>query len=301
MITRIPFDQPGFSFLEIESNDSDAGANNVKDLLNSLPASGLAVVGTRYPQRRSFELLEKTFRELKDSGLVIVSGFARGIDSRAHELALEHGLKTIAILGCGLNIDYPRENRVLRQKILDQDGIIISPFDSGTEPIPRNFLHRNRLIAYFSKAVWVVEAAAVSGTLNTAHHASELNRDLYATSSFPNDLFFEGNQKLLSQRDSSKYPSAYPFFDAFSFGTSWNQLKVIDSKNKKKKPDRRNISRIQKWILDLKHEQGECRIQSLMNFATTQGLSPGQFYLEFQKELDQKKITEDLLGIVDLV
>ena len=236
--------------------------------------------------------------ELRGSGLVIVSGFARGIDSRAHELALEHGLKTIAILGCGLNIDYPRENRTLRDKILEQGGIIISPFETRLDPIPRNFLSRNRLIAYFSKAVWVVEAAAISGTLNTANHASELNRDLYATPSFPNDVFFEGNQKLLSQISPDKYPLAHPFFNASSLGSTWEKLGSI--KAGVKKTNRKNVTKIQKWVLDIQFEQGECRIQNLMNFAGTQGLSPGQFYFEYEKELSSGKITEDLLGLVDL-
>ena len=160
MITRIPFEKLGFRFLEIETNDSDTEENKTSELFSSLPENGLAIVGTRFPQRKSFDLLEKTMEELKGSGLVIVSGFARGIDSRAHELAIEYGLKTIAILGCGLNIDYPRENHILRKKILAHGGLIISPFETGLPPIPRNFLSRNQLIAYFSKAVWVVEAAA---------------------------------------------------------------------------------------------------------------------------------------------
>jgi len=298
MIIRIPFDQFKFNFLEIETADSDQDGHDARELLTSLPANGLAIVGTRYPQRRSFQLLEKTMEELHGSDLVIVSGFARGIDSRAHELALEHGLKTIAVLGCGLNIDYPRENRALREKILENGGVVISPFETSLDPIPRNFLSRNRLIAYFAKAVWVVEAAAISGTLNTANHASELNRDLYATPSFPDDIFFEGNQKLLSQKDPGKYPLAHPFFDASCLGVTWEHLR--DIKTGKKKTNRKNITKIQKWVLDLKHEQGECRIQSLMNFATNQGLSPGQFYFEYEKELNTGKITENLLGIVDL-
>lgn len=293
MIIRTPFHQFGFNFLEIETQDEH------NPLLTTLPDYGLAIVGTRYPQRKSFELLEKTISNLQGTNLVVVSGFARGIDSRAHELAIEHGLKTIAIMGCGLNIDYPRENRALRGKILDTGGMIISPFESEHHPLPRNFLERNQLIAYFSKAVWVVEAAAISGTLNTAKHASELNRDLYATPCFPDDPLFEGNQNLLSQYHSDRYAIAEPFFGVNSLTKTWGHLEVKEKK--KRRIDRKNFSKIQKWILELKHLQGDCRIQSLMNFAITQGLSPGQFYLEYDQELKTGKITEDLLGIVDLV
>ena len=292
MITRIPFPQLGFSFLDFETNmESNA-------LLDTLPDRGLAIVGTRYPQRKSFDLLEKTMESLRGSGLVIVSGFARGIDSRAHELALEYGLKTIAILGCGLNNDYPRENRDLRKRILEDGGMMISPFERNFEPLPRNFLSRNQLIAFFSQAVWVVEAAAISGTLNTARHASELNRDLYATPSFPGDPFFEGNQKLLSQQFCEKYPVADLFFGVHSLAKTWGQF--LEVKTSGKKIDRKNITRIQKWILTLEYEHGECKIQSLMNHAISQGLSPGQFCLEYENELTLGKFTEDLLGRVDL-
>ena len=179
MIIRVPFEKLGFKFLEIETREENNG------LLQNLPDYGLGIVGTRYPQKKSFDLLEKTMKDLRSSELVVVSGFARGIDSRAHELAIENGLKTIAILGCGLNIDYPRENRMLRKKILDHGGIIISPYEPDSPAIPHHFLERNQLIAYFSKAIWVVEASAISGTLNTAKHAADQGRDIYATSCYP--------------------------------------------------------------------------------------------------------------------
>jgi len=293
MITKTPFHSFKFNFLEIETNDESG------KLLETLPENGLAIIGTRYPQQKSFELLEKTMRDLRDSNLVIVSGFARGIDSRAHELAIENGLKTIAILGCGLNIDYPRENRALRKKILDHGGMMISPFDTEEPARPGNFLNRNQLIAYFSKAVWVVEAAAISGTLNTATHTGTLNRDLYATSCFPGDPFLEGNQRLISGEFSDKYPIAEPFFGVNSFIKTWAHLekKIIPLR----KIDRKSLSMVQKWILNLKHQQGECRIQSLMNFAIDHGLSPGDFYREYKKDMDAGKISENQAGIVDLV
>ncbi len=293
MIIRIPFGQMKFEYLEIETVDESLS------LLNCLPENGFGVVGTRYPQQKSLELVDKTIEGLLGSNLVIVSGFAKGIDSRAHEMAIECGLKTIAILGCGLNIDYPKENRLLRKKVLDHGGMIISPFESNTPAIPSNFLNRNQLIAHFSKAVWVVEAAAVSGTLNTAKHAVTMNRDLYATPCFPDDPFFEGNQKLLSHEDTDRYPLADPFFGVNSLLNTWGYLQK--KKTKKRNIDRKNITRIQKWILELKHIQGECRIQSLMNHAINEGITPGQFYTEFKSELDHGRISESLAGIVDLM
>jgi DNA processing protein len=292
MITSTPFQKFGFNFLEIETQDEGG------KLLNDLPEKGFAVIGTRYPQKKSLDFMQKTFSQLKNSNLVIVSGFAKGIDTWAHELAIENGLKTIAILGCGLNIDYPRENWALRKKILDHGGMIISPFESNQHPTPRSFLWRNELIPYFSKAVWVVEAAAISGTLNTAKHTSAQNRDLYATPCFPNDPMFEGNQKLLSQKQTEKYAVADSFYGAESLCKTWGSLQFKN--DQKKKIDRKNLTRIQKWILDLKFDYGVCRVQNLMNHARTQGLTLGEFYFEYQKEVDEGKINEDLLGTVEL-
>lgn len=226
MIIEIPFEIFGFSKIQIET------LNPEWDLLKSLPDSGFAIVGTRYPQRKSFEFLEKTIHDLRDTGLIIVSGFARGIDSRAHELAVDSGLKTLAILGCGLNIDYPRENRHLRKKILDHGGWILSPFEADAPALPHHFLNRNQLIAHFSKAVWVVEAASISGSLNTANHAFHLNRDLYATPCFPDDTFYEGNQKLLSQKETDKYPIADPFFGVHSLLKTWERLSLPEKRKK---------------------------------------------------------------------
>jgi DNA protecting protein DprA len=210
--------------LDVESFTTDLS------LLDQLPECGFAIVGTRTPQRRSFELLEKTMADLRGSNLVIISGLARGIDSRAHELAIEHGLKTIAILGNGIDIDYPRENRHLRKKIVEHGGMVISQFERQMAPIKYNFIHRNQLIAGLSSAVWVVEAAAISGTLNTAKHAASFNRDLYATPCFPGDPFFQGNEKLLSEQHPDRYPIAKPFFGSHSLSPTWRELMQGSSK-----------------------------------------------------------------------
>ncbi|MBS1959904.1 MAG: DNA-protecting protein DprA [Bdellovibrionales bacterium] len=267
-------------------------------LFERLPENGLAIVGTRYPQRRSFELLESVLRDLQGTGLIIISGFARGIDSRAHELAIENGLRTIAVLGCGLDVDYPRENRALRRKILESGGMMVSHFENHTPAFERNFLDRNRLIAGFAKATWVVEAAEVSGTLNTAKHAMELNRDLYATSCFPSDHFFKGNQKLLSKKDTNRYPIADPLFDVQSLATSWKflsgnpELGLSASKTA--------LSKAQTWVLELKNEFGACHLQTLMNLATGKGMSLSAFYAELELEFETGNLTQDSAGRIEI-
>ena len=153
--------------LDIESKDGDLS------LLDRLPEHGLAIVGSRYPQLRSVQLLEKTLGELSNTSLVIISGLARGIDSRAHEIALDCGLKTIGILGCGIDLEYPIENAHLRRRIIQNGGLVISQFERNEAPLKHHFLIRNRLIAGLSKATWVVEAAAISGTLKEKPRTSQ--------------------------------------------------------------------------------------------------------------------------------
>ena len=271
-----------------------------RSLLADLPSLGLAIVGTRHPQRRSLELVEKTISELKDTRMIIVSGFARGIDSHAHEMAIQYGLQTLAILGCGIDQNYPKENRRLRDRILDSGGMILSPFALGTPPLPRNFFERNGLIAGLSQAVWVVEAAAVSGTLNTANWATRLNRQLYATPCFPGDHFYQGNEKLLSQRAPDRYPIAEPFFGVHILTSTWTTLSnlgdIQDTFQFKKGP----TTEIQRWVLELRSEWGECQVQALMNHASKNGKTLGQFYQEFEAEVEAGLIKHDSNGRVEV-
>ena len=281
--------------LDIESFDGNLS------LLERLPEDGLAVIGTRTPQRRSMLFLEKVFQELKHSNLIIISGLARGIDSKAHELAIENGLKTIAILGSGINLTYPAENRILRRKIVESGGLVISQFERDTQPIKYNFVNRNQLIAGLSKATWVVEAAAISGTLNTTSHASKFSRDIYATSAFPGDTFFEGNEKLLSERRPDRYPKAEPVFGADSFSSLWPILARDGQSNLfSQLASIEPSTDIQRWVLEIKSEFGRCPVQSLMNRASARGLTLGKFYLEYEKELESGLLIQDADGCVHL-
>jgi DNA protecting protein DprA len=270
-------------FLDVESEDCPY------TLLKQIPEFGFAIVGTRQPQRRSMELLESTLRNLTGQPLVIISGFARGIDSRAHELAVELGFKTIAVLGAGIDVDYPRENHYLRTKILESGGLMISEWEPGTNPYPGNFLKRNRLIAAFSKAVWVVESAALSGSLNTANWAGHLNRELFATPCFPGDIFFQGNQKLLSQSESDRFAVAHPFFGSDSLKPVWPQLSDLNQNSMQNwiaKPK----SKLQKWIHDIKGQYGICYLPKLVSHAEQEGIPINIFFRDFQNEIKAKTI-----------
>ncbi len=282
-------------FLDVESGGTE---QETLDLIDQLPESGLSIVGSRYPQRRSVELMEREIKQLRGQNLIVISGFARGIDSRAHELALEVGLKTIAILGCGIKTAYPRENQRLKAKILDAGGLVISEFDRDCPAYAGNFLYRNRLIASFSKATWVVEAAAISGTLNTAKWAMQLDRDLYATSHFPGDLHYQGNEKLLSERNTHRHPLARSFFGVHSLAATWTGLDGI--RNSQATLPLNPKTKLQRWVLEMAEENGSCHIQALMNFAYEQGKTPGSFYLEFEKEVREGYLAHHPDGRVTL-
>lgn len=144
-------------------------------LLNS---TSLSVVGSRRATLYGMKQAKDISSKLAEYGIVIVSGMARGIDTAAHEGALESG-KTIAVMGSGLDIPYPRENMTLLAKI-KKDGLVLSEFPSGTGPYRQNFPIRNRIISGLSLGVFIVEAQAQSGTLITCDYALEQGKDVFA-------------------------------------------------------------------------------------------------------------------------
>jgi DNA processing protein len=139
----------------------------------------VAMVGTRRPTAYGSSVAHRLAADLAQRGVVIVSGLARGIDSAAHRGALEAQGNTVAVLGCGVDVTYPRENKRLTDEIVTR-GAVISEFPIGTSPQPENFPIRNRIISGLALGVVIVEAAEYSGSLITARLASEQDREVYA-------------------------------------------------------------------------------------------------------------------------
>ncbi len=139
----------------------------------------IAVVGSRRCSVYGKEITEKISRELSSLGICIVSGLARGIDAHAHRGALENGGTTVAVLGSGVDVIYPRENRRLYQRVCER-GCVISEFMCGSFPAPQNFPIRNRVISGLCYGTVIVEAAEFSGSLITARLTLEQNRELWA-------------------------------------------------------------------------------------------------------------------------
>jgi DNA processing protein len=148
-----------------------------------LPA--VAIVGSREATRYGRDVAAALARELSGVGVCVVSGFARGVDAAAHEAALDGPGGTIAVLGCGLDVDYPREHVRLKQALAGRQ-LLVSEFPPGTEPHPGNFPVRNRVIAGLAAGVVVVEASRRSGSLITARLANDFGRDVFAV---PGSIF----------------------------------------------------------------------------------------------------------------
>ncbi|HEX4440984.1 MAG TPA: DNA-processing protein DprA [Thermoanaerobaculia bacterium] len=156
--------------------------------LDRLRLPAVSVVGSREATRYGRDVARRLGGELSAAGVAVVSGFARGVDAAAHEAALEGPGGTIAVLGCGIDVDYPREHRRLRERVAAAGGLFLSEHPPGEEPRPQNFPIRNRIIAGLASGVVVVEASRRSGSLITARLAADFGRDVFAV---PGSIFSE--------------------------------------------------------------------------------------------------------------
>ena len=157
----------------------------------------IAIVGTRRLTAYGRQLTREITSGLVKRGVTIVSGLARGIDSIAHETALDMGGRTIAILGSGLNHIYPTENKGLAQRIMAGQGAVISEYPLNAQPEGKNFPPRNRIISGLSLGTVVIEAAQKSGALITAKFAQEQERTIYALPGNVNNVQSKGTNQLI--------------------------------------------------------------------------------------------------------
>lgn len=213
----------------------------------------IAVVGARYATSYGRQVTEKLVFDLVNSGLTIVSGLARGIDSFAHRAAIDSGGRTIAILGCGVDLIYPPENKNLALEII-KNGAIVSEFPLGFPAVPSNFPARNRIVSGLSLGVLVTEGAIDSGSLITAGQAAEQGREVFAVPGPITSKMSEGTNKLIKE-------GVHPVTEAADI------LEVLDIKRKQEtinhKPETKNLDKTQKKILELL-ENGNLHIDKIV-------------------------------------
>jgi len=153
-------------------------------------AASIAVVGSRRASDYGISVANRFSRELAEQGVTIVSGLAMGVDAAAHRGALQSSGATVGVLGCGIDLIYPAENRLLYRE-MEERGAIVSEFAPGTQPDAPNFPRRNRIISGMSRGVLVVEAAERSGSLITARFALEQGREVFAV---PGNITFRASR-----------------------------------------------------------------------------------------------------------
>jgi DNA processing protein len=176
-------------------------------LADALRAPTVAVVGARACSGYGAQVARTLAGELAAAGLTVVSGMARGVDAEAHRGALDAGGLTIAVLGCGIDRDYPAAHAELARRIAEQGGVV-SEYEPGVEPAPWRFPARNRIIAALADAVVIVEARNHSGALITVDLAMEIGRPIYAVPGEITSLLSEGTNDLIRHRHATALTAA---------------------------------------------------------------------------------------------
>lgn len=170
--------------------------------LGEIPSERLpsvAIVGTRKPTAYGKEVTSRLAGKLASRGIVIISGMALGVDGIAHQAAIDAGGITIAVQANGLDRLYPSSHRQLGENIIKTGGAIISEYEPGTPGYPSQFLERNRIVSGLSDAILITEAAAHSGTLNTASHALEQGKEVFVVPGNITSPLSAGCNQLLRQ------------------------------------------------------------------------------------------------------
>lgn len=191
----------------------------------------VGMVGARNCSRYGLAMAERISSQVSGSSVGIISGMARGIDAAAHRGALKAGARTYAVLGCGVDICYPRENIELYMNILSQGGIM-SEYIPGTEPLSWQFPERNRIISMFSDTVAVIEAKKNSGSLITADYALQYGKEIFALPGRVDDELSRGCNELIKSgasllTEGADMLYAIGRYDDFGHADEKNNCKIV--------------------------------------------------------------------------
>lgn len=187
-----------------------------KGNLSKNDAYSLSVVGTRFPTEYGRNVCKKFVEELSYNRIPIISGMARGIDSLAHKTALENDNITYAVLGCGIDVIYPPENKKLYNQIAER-GAVISEFEMGTEPDKVNFPRRNRVISGISIGTMIVETGKRGGSLITAEFALDQNKEVFAVPGYIYSKQSEGCNNLIKKGQAKLVDTVEDIFSELNY------------------------------------------------------------------------------------
>lgn len=171
----------------------------LKGNIDLIYKKSISIIGCRLCSSYGKVVTKKFAYNLAKKNITIISGLARGIDTYAHIGALEANGNTIAVLGSGIDVIYPKENENLYNSIIKNNGLIISEYIIGTKPIPINFPKRNRIISALSSGVLVTEAKVRSGSFITVDFALEQGKEIFAVPGNINSVNSEGTNSLIKQ------------------------------------------------------------------------------------------------------
>lgn len=171
--------------------------------MRCLSGRNVAMIGSRRATMKGLRASEKIASDLSCAGVGIVSGLAYGVDASAHKGCLKGKTATVAVLGCGLDQNYPAENQTLKEEILHKSGLILSEYAPGEKPLGWHFPVRNRIISGLSEAVILIEARIRSGSMSTIQHALDQGKEIFVYPGEPGAASCEGNHQLI--REGARY------------------------------------------------------------------------------------------------
>lgn len=216
----------------------------------------LAIVGTRNITGRGKEITDELVGKLKEAGVLIVSGLAYGVDTRAHKACVKHKIPTIGVVAHGLDRIYPDTNSSLARE-MQLGGGILTEFISGTKPDAFNFPRRNRVIAGLADAILVIESGKKGGSLITADIAVSYNRDVYAIPGRPEDQYSRGCNFLIKTNRAGLVESASDLL----YQLSWDVKEKPEQIQPKLFPD---LNTDEQLIIDLLYEKKQVAIDIIM-------------------------------------
>lgn len=192
----------------------------------------VSIVGTRNITLYGKKFVEDFFTETKNFKYQSVSGLALGVDKEVHEFSIRNEIPTVAVLAHGFHMLYPSKNRKLSEKILEENGALLTEFDSSRKPDRENFIQRNRIVAGLSPSTIVVETAFGGGSISTATFANNYNRDVYALPGKISDKYSQGCNHLIFQNKATPISTMKDLIDLLNFNKPSSKIEELFPTNK---------------------------------------------------------------------